>query len=76
MVMESIEKAGSTNPEAVRKVLSTERFDTFYGPIKFGPNGQNEINSPMIFQIQEGKYIVLDPQDVKTGEFKLGVPPR
>lgn len=49
--MESIEKAGSTNPEAVRKVLSTERFDTFYGPIKFGPNGQNEINSPMIFQI-------------------------
>ncbi len=76
VVMELIEKAGSTNPEAVRKVLSTERFDTFYGPIKFGPNGQNEINSPMILQIQEGKYIVLDPQDVKTGEFKLGVPPR
>ena len=76
VVMVSIEKAGSTNPEAVRKVLSTERFDTFYGPIKFGPNGQNEIDSPIILQIQEGKYIVLDPQDVKTGEFKLGVPPR
>jgi branched-chain amino acid transport system substrate-binding protein len=76
VLMHSVEKANSTDPEAVRKVLSTERFDTFYGPIKFGPNGQNEVNSPMILQIQAGKYVVLDPQDVKTGELKLGVPPR
>jgi branched-chain amino acid transport system substrate-binding protein len=60
----------------VRKVLSSQRFETFYGPIKFGANGQNEINSPMILQIQNGKYIVLDPQEVKTGELKIGVPPR
>ena len=76
VLMQSVEQARSTDPEAVRKVLSTQKFDTFYGPIKFGTNGQNEINSPMILQIQNGKYIVLDPQDVKTGDFKLGVPPR
>jgi branched-chain amino acid transport system substrate-binding protein len=69
----SVEKAGSTDPEAVRKHLSTAQFETFYGPIKFGPSGQNAINSPMILQIQNGKYIVLDPQPVKTGEFKVGV---
>jgi len=76
VLLESVERAGSASPDAVRKMLASERFDTFYGPIKFGPNGQNEINSPMILQIQNGKYIVLDPQDVKTGEFKPGVPPR
>jgi len=76
VLMESIEQAGSVDPEAVRKMLATRRFDTFYGPIKFGANGQNEINSPMILQIQQGKYIVLDPQDVKTGEFSLGVASR
>ena len=76
VLMESVEQARSADPEAVRKVLSTQKFDTFYGPIKFGTNGQNEINSPMILQIQNGKYIVLDPQDVKTGDFKVGVPPR
>jgi hypothetical protein len=27
----------------------------------------------MILQIQNGKYAVLDPQDVKTGELKVGV---
>jgi branched-chain amino acid transport system substrate-binding protein len=76
VLMESVEQAGSVDPEAVRKVLSSRRFETFYGPIKFGPSGQNEINSPMILQIQNGKYIVLDPQDVKTGEFAAGVPPK
>ena len=73
VLMQSIEKAGSTNAEAVRKVVSAERFDTFYGPIKFGLSGQNEVNSPMILQIQKGKYIVLDPQAVKTGELLVGV---
>jgi branched-chain amino acid transport system substrate-binding protein len=68
-----VEKAGSTKPDDVRKELSTLQFDTFYGPIKFGQSGQNAINSPMILQIQNGNYIVLDPEAVKTGEFKVGV---
>lgn len=76
VLMQSVEQAGSVDPEAVRKVISTRRFETFYGPIKFGPSGQNEINSPMILQIQNGKYVVLEPQDVKTGEFLPGVPPK
>ena len=27
----------------------------------------------MILQIQNGKYVMLDPQPVKTGELKTGV---
>jgi branched-chain amino acid transport system substrate-binding protein len=73
VIAQSVEKAGSTKPDDVRKELSTLQFDTFYGPIKFGQSGQNAINSPMILQIQNGNYIVLDPQAVKTGEFKVGV---
>jgi branched-chain amino acid transport system substrate-binding protein len=73
VLVQSVEHAGSVDAEAVRKQLSTRQFDTFYGPIKFGPSGQNAINSPMILQIQDSKYIVLDPQGVKTGELKVGV---
>jgi branched-chain amino acid transport system substrate-binding protein len=73
VLAQSVEHAGSVDAAAVRKELSTRQFDTFYGPIKFGPSGQNAINSPMILQIQDGKYIVLDPQGVKTGELKVGV---
>jgi len=73
VLAQSVEHAGSVDADAVRKQLSTRQFDTFYGPIKFGPSGQNAINSPMILQIQDGKYMVLDPQAVKTGELKVGV---
>lgn len=73
VLVQSVEKAGSIDPAAVRAQLSSLTFDTFYGPIKFGPTGQNSINSPMILQIQNGKYIMLDPQPVKTGELKTGV---
>jgi branched-chain amino acid transport system substrate-binding protein len=69
----SIEQAGTVEAEAVRKILASRRFETFYGPIKFGPSGQNEINSPMILQIQKGKYVVLEPQSSKTGELAVGV---
>jgi branched-chain amino acid transport system substrate-binding protein len=73
VLVQSVEKAGSIDPAAVRAQLSSVKFDTFYGPIKFGPSGQNAIDSPMILQIQNGKYIMLDPQPVKTGELKTGV---
>ena len=73
VLVQSVEKAGSIDPAAVRAQLSSLTFNTFYGPIKFGPSGQNAINSPMILQIQSGKYVMLDPQPVKTGELKTGV---
>ena len=73
VLMQSVEKAGSTDPEAVRKVLSTQQVRHLLRPDQVRTNGQNAINSPMILQIQNGKYVVLDPQDVKTGDFKVGV---
>ncbi len=73
VLMQSVEAAGSTAPAAVRKIMNERRFETFYGPIKFGPHGQNEIASPMVLQIQKGKYIVLDPKEIRTGDLAVGV---
>jgi branched-chain amino acid transport system substrate-binding protein len=74
VLAQSIEAAGSTDPAAVRKVLADKRFETFYGPIKFGSNGMNQVSSPLLLQIQDGgKYIVLDPEAVKTGNMRIGV---
>lgn len=73
VLAESIEAAGTTKVDDVRKVLQEKRFETFYGPIKFGPNGQNQVASPVILQIQDGKFMILTPADVKTGTLKVGV---
>lgn len=73
VLAESIEQAGTLEPDAIKKVLHEQRFETFYGPIKFGPTGQNEVASPLLLQIQKAKYVVLYPAAVKTGDLVLGV---
>jgi branched-chain amino acid transport system substrate-binding protein len=67
------EQAGTTDHEPVRKILSSKHFDTFYGPIKFGPDGQNQVSSPVVLQIQNGNFVVLAPESVKTGNVQVGL---
>jgi branched-chain amino acid transport system substrate-binding protein len=67
----AIEKAGTIAPDKVRDVLASTEFNTFYGPIKFGPTGQNINADNPIFQIQNQKIVMLAPASVKQGELHL-----
>ncbi len=69
----AIEKAGSLDRDKVRDELAKMDVVTFWGPVKFGANGQINSLEPPVFQIQGGKPIVLFPDAIKQGDFKLGV---
>jgi branched-chain amino acid transport system substrate-binding protein len=69
----AIESAGTTDPAKVRDALAAMNTETFYGRIKFGPNGQISSLDPPMFQLQGGKPVVIFPDYVKQGEFKFGV---
>jgi branched-chain amino acid transport system substrate-binding protein len=69
----AIERAGSLDRDKVRDELAKFDTVTFFGPIKFGLNGQINSLEPPVFQIQGAKPIVLFPQAIKQGDFKLGV---
>lgn len=69
----AIEKAGSLDKEKVRDELAKLDTMTFFGPVKFGPNGQINSLEPPVFQIQGKKPVVLAPAIIKQGDFKLGV---
>lgn len=69
----AIERAGSIDRDKVRDELAKLNEMTFWGPVKFGPTGQIDSLEPPVFQIQGGKAIVLAPQLIKQGDFKLGV---
>jgi branched-chain amino acid transport system substrate-binding protein len=69
----AIERAGSIDRDKVRDELAKIDEVTFYGPVKFGTNGQITSLEPPVFQLQGGKPVVLFPQAIKQGEFKLGV---
>lgn len=69
----AIEKAGSIDHNKVRDELARMNVLTFWGPVKFGPTGQITSLEPPVFQIQNGKTVVVHPAAIKQGEFKLGV---
>jgi branched-chain amino acid transport system substrate-binding protein len=69
----AIEKAGSLDRDKVRDELAKLDVVTFFGPVKFGANGQINSLDPPVFQIQGAKPIVLFPQAIKQGDLKVGV---
>src|SRR5258708_16301758 len=69
----AIERAGSLDREKVRDELAKLDMVTFFGPVKFGSNGQINSLEPPVFQIQGAQPVVLFPQAIKQGELKLGV---
>lgn len=69
----AIEKASSIDPKKVRDALAAMDTTTFYGRIKFGPNGQITSLDPPVFQIQGGKPMVIFPEYIKQGDLKFGV---
>jgi len=69
----AIERAGSLDHDKVRDELAKLDVVTFFGPVKFGANGQINSLDPPVFQIQGAKPVVLFPPVIKQGELKLGV---
>jgi branched-chain amino acid transport system substrate-binding protein len=58
---DAFERAGALNPEKVRDALAKTDLMTFYGPIKFGPAGNNPAKPMVLMQIQNGEYVVVAP---------------
>jgi len=54
--------------EKIMKFFYSKRFDNFYGPIRFGPDGANEIHPPVVVQVQGGKLVNVFPPDTAEGK--------
>jgi branched-chain amino acid transport system substrate-binding protein len=69
----AIERAGSTDRANVRETLAGGGFETFFGPLTFNKAGQAVSYTPPVFQIQNGKTVVIYPDAIKNGDLKMGV---
>ena len=67
-LQKAIENAGSIDRAKVRKALTELDILTFYGPIKFGSNGMNQVRQLPIIQVQNGKLVVLSPANIKQAK--------
>lgn len=58
------ERAQSLDTEKVREALLKTDLPTFYGHVKFAPDGSNPGKEIVMRQIQGGKYLVVSPAKV------------
>lgn len=73
-IVMAIEEAKSVDKDKVREVLRNKRFETFYGPVRFGKTGQNDVNAALVMQIQDQKLLALAPESLKQADIRVGVP--
>lgn len=69
----AIERAESLDGVAVRNELARINDRTFWGMVRFGRNGQNDHLLPPVFQIQNGKTVIIYPLEIANGTLKTGV---
>ena len=62
--VKAIEKAGSTDPDAVREQIAKLDFMSFYGQIKFDERGINVTKPMAVEQWQTGRRVTVWPSDV------------
>jgi branched-chain amino acid transport system substrate-binding protein len=60
-LVDAIERAGSLDRDKVRDAIARTDLMTFYGPIKFDSTGKNVAKSMVLYQVQNGKYMVVVP---------------
>jgi branched-chain amino acid transport system substrate-binding protein len=65
-----VQKAGSTDPDKVRDAVAGLDEQSFFGPLKFSPNGENLTKAMAVIQIQNGKPVAVWPKDSSEAAMK------
>ncbi|MDX1486848.1 MAG: ABC transporter substrate-binding protein [Acidiferrobacterales bacterium] len=76
---DAINRAGSTDPEKIRKALTetnipSDKLIVPWRGIKFGPNGQNMLVRGILMQVQNGKYCTIYPFELAACELVYPMP--
>ena len=76
---DAINRAGSTDPEKIRKALietniPPEKLIVPWKGIKFGPDGHNMLIRGILMQVQNGRYCTIYPFELATCELMCPMP--
>ena len=77
VLADALERAKSTNREAVRDALAKTDLKKHIlpqGPIVFGPDGQNKNAQAALMQILGGKILVVWPEEYAVGKYVFPQP--
>jgi branched-chain amino acid transport system substrate-binding protein len=68
---QAIEKAGTLDREKVAMILRSEEFQTVGGLVKYDKTGVNIHQKGAIAQVQNGKRVLVYPEELATAKMRL-----
>jgi branched-chain amino acid transport system substrate-binding protein len=71
---DAFERAGSLDRDAVRDALAATDMETFYGNIRFDETGKNVAKPMVLYQVQDGEYVVVAPVEWAEAEVRHPIP--
>ena len=74
VIADALERAGSTEPEAIRNALRNTDMEAPCGPIRFGEDGQNNEIKGIVLQWLKGKPKVIWPKERATAKIICPMP--
>lgn len=74
VIADALERAASTDPEDLNNALKatsiTDHDLAFSGPIEFDETGENPNAAGVLIQIQDGKQVVIWPEEFAEADFR------
>jgi branched-chain amino acid transport system substrate-binding protein len=75
ILVEAIKRAGSLDGEKIREAILKMDLNTVYGGFRVGADGFQLAHKMVTFQWQDGKKIIVWPQDLAPGKPRFPTPP-
>jgi branched-chain amino acid transport system substrate-binding protein len=75
VLLEGIRRAGSLDGEKVREAISKMDINTAYGAFKVDRNGFQIAHKMLMFQWQDGKKVIVWPDELAPGKPRFPMPP-
>lgn len=72
---DAFERAGSFDKDVVRDAIAATKMETFYGNIEFDETGRNIAKPMVLYQVQDGNYVVVAPTRWAEAEVRYPTPP-
>jgi len=75
VLTEAVKRAGSLDREKIRNAILKLDFNTVFGAFRVDPDGLQIAHKMVIFQWQDGKRVIVWPEELAPGKPRFPTPP-
>jgi branched-chain amino acid transport system substrate-binding protein len=75
VLVEAIRRAGSLDREKIRDAILKLDFNTAFGAFRVDPDGLQIAHKMVVFQWQDGKKVIVWPEELAPGKPRVPTPP-